>query len=239
MHDTQYRAAIAWQNSGYNQPPHPGFYFGSIESTGIQFPTIPVANVYLAGVDAVAPQVVSSEFLFETSHAVHIVFDEDIDPATLSVADLVLDPVATGANLTPDAVTYDAPTRTATFSFSTPLPNGDYHGRLLAASVSDLSGNPLAAEHALPLFVLAGDANRDRKVDVADLGILASNWQQTGRTFSQGNFDYSPDGLVDVADLGILASQWQRALAEPSTPFAGRALRSAVRSLRLIDQVSV
>ena len=25
MHDLQYRAAIAWQNSGYNQPPHPSF----------------------------------------------------------------------------------------------------------------------------------------------------------------------------------------------------------------------
>lgn len=29
MHDTQYRVAIAWQNSGYNQPPHPGFYLGT------------------------------------------------------------------------------------------------------------------------------------------------------------------------------------------------------------------
>ena len=26
MHDPVYRVAIAWQNSGYNQPPHPGFY---------------------------------------------------------------------------------------------------------------------------------------------------------------------------------------------------------------------
>ena len=28
MHDTQYRVAIAWQNSAYNQPPHPSFYLG-------------------------------------------------------------------------------------------------------------------------------------------------------------------------------------------------------------------
>ncbi|MCJ8165940.1 rhamnogalacturonan lyase [Pontibacter sp. E15-1] len=28
MHDPQYRMAIAWQNAGYNQPPHPGFYIG-------------------------------------------------------------------------------------------------------------------------------------------------------------------------------------------------------------------
>ncbi|WEK20162.1 MAG: rhamnogalacturonan lyase [Candidatus Pedobacter colombiensis] len=28
MHDPQYRLSVAWQNVGYNQPPHPGFYFG-------------------------------------------------------------------------------------------------------------------------------------------------------------------------------------------------------------------
>ncbi|MEI7504280.1 MAG: autotransporter-associated beta strand repeat-containing protein, partial [Paludibacter sp.] len=28
MHDAQYRDAIAWQNAGYNQPPHCGFYMG-------------------------------------------------------------------------------------------------------------------------------------------------------------------------------------------------------------------
>ena len=29
MHDTQYRTAIAWQNSAYNQPPHPSFFLGT------------------------------------------------------------------------------------------------------------------------------------------------------------------------------------------------------------------
>ena len=29
MHDPQYRLSIAWQNVGYNQPPHTGFYFGN------------------------------------------------------------------------------------------------------------------------------------------------------------------------------------------------------------------
>ena len=28
MHDPQYRVAIAWQNVGYNQPPHPSFFIG-------------------------------------------------------------------------------------------------------------------------------------------------------------------------------------------------------------------
>ncbi|HSC85750.1 MAG TPA: rhamnogalacturonan lyase, partial [Polyangiaceae bacterium] len=29
MHDPQYRAAISWQNGGYNQPPHPSFHIGA------------------------------------------------------------------------------------------------------------------------------------------------------------------------------------------------------------------
>ena len=28
MHDPQYRLAVAWQNTAYNQPPHPGFFLG-------------------------------------------------------------------------------------------------------------------------------------------------------------------------------------------------------------------
>ena len=28
MHDHQYRVAVAWQNTAYNQPPHPSFYLG-------------------------------------------------------------------------------------------------------------------------------------------------------------------------------------------------------------------
>ena len=29
MHDPVYRLSVAWQNVGYNQPPHPGFYIGA------------------------------------------------------------------------------------------------------------------------------------------------------------------------------------------------------------------
>ncbi len=37
MHDPQYRQAIAWQNSGYNQPAHPSFFLGA----GMTVPTTP------------------------------------------------------------------------------------------------------------------------------------------------------------------------------------------------------
>ncbi|MET8279224.1 cellulose binding domain-containing protein [Micromonospora sp. NPDC005174] len=41
MHDPQYRVAIAWQNTAYNQPPHPGFFIGD------QMAGPPTPNIYL------------------------------------------------------------------------------------------------------------------------------------------------------------------------------------------------
>ncbi|WP_404817982.1 rhamnogalacturonan lyase [Streptomyces resistomycificus] len=40
LHDTMYRAALAWQNTAYNQPPHPSFFIGN------QMPTAPRPTVY-------------------------------------------------------------------------------------------------------------------------------------------------------------------------------------------------
>jgi len=43
MHDPQYRAAVAWQNVGYNQPPHPSFFLGD----GMKAP--PPPRIVMAG----------------------------------------------------------------------------------------------------------------------------------------------------------------------------------------------
>ncbi|MFE9029430.1 rhamnogalacturonan lyase [Streptomyces iakyrus] len=40
LHDTQYRTALAWQNTAYNQPPHPGFFIGA------NMPTAPRPTVH-------------------------------------------------------------------------------------------------------------------------------------------------------------------------------------------------
>ena len=60
-----------------------------------------------------------------------------------------------------------------------------------------------------------GDASLDGQVDVADLGILASNWQ-TSQIWIGGDFDYN--GTVDVNDLGLLASNWQAGVGTPLGP---------------------
>jgi hypothetical protein len=41
MHDAQYRVAVAWQNTAYNQPPHPGFFIGD----GMSAPPSPNVSV--------------------------------------------------------------------------------------------------------------------------------------------------------------------------------------------------
>jgi rhamnogalacturonan endolyase len=43
LHDPQYRVAIAWQNTAYNQPPHPGFFIGA------NMAAPPVPNIVLVG----------------------------------------------------------------------------------------------------------------------------------------------------------------------------------------------
>ncbi|MCR5608221.1 MAG: rhamnogalacturonan lyase [Lachnospiraceae bacterium] len=48
MHDRQYRTAIAWQNAGYNQPPHTSYYIGTDMKKGTQpkiyYPTMPAVT---------------------------------------------------------------------------------------------------------------------------------------------------------------------------------------------------
>jgi MprA protease rhombosortase-interaction domain-containing protein len=66
----------------------------------------------------------------------------------------------------------------------------------------------------------AGDANLDGAVNIADLGILAANWQRgvsgvPDARWYHGDFHYS--GQVDIADLGILAANWQAGAGGSST----------------------
>ena len=51
-----------------------------------------------------------------------------------------------------------------------------------------------------------GDANWDTRVNVDDLGILATNYGGTGKVWATG--DFTNDGNCNVDDLGILASNW-------------------------------
>jgi autotransporter-associated beta strand protein len=61
-------------------------------------------------------------------------------------------------------------------------------------------------------YTLAGDANLDGTVDVADLGVLATSYGVSGGAiWAQGDFD--DNGNVDVGDLGALATNYGSSLA--------------------------
>jgi hypothetical protein len=73
--------------------------------------------------------------------------------------------------------------------------------------------------------LLAGDANGDYKVDMADLSVLLTNFDKTGLVWSQGDFDNN--GIADMADLSKLLTNFDKtygasaggikAVPEPST----------------------
>lgn len=47
LHDPQYRLALTWQNVGYNQPPHPGFYLGH----GMNVDSLPAPDIKMHQAD--------------------------------------------------------------------------------------------------------------------------------------------------------------------------------------------
>jgi hypothetical protein len=172
-------------------------------------------------IDTEGPTVESSEFAFQTGQALSFVFSESVI-ASVTVDELVLQNITSSTTVPAGAmaVSFGGGGTTATFTFpgfaGSILPDGNYRAMFAAAATTDVAGNALGADHLFDFFVLAGDANRDRIVDITDLGILASNWQQSPRTFADADFNY--DGTVDITDLGILATNWQSTLPAPPPP---------------------
>jgi hypothetical protein len=188
----------------------PAVPFGDVvmlTATGPQGTSEFSANV--AAQDNTAPAVEDGGFEFELGHSFRVNFNGSIDFSTLAPDDLVVQSDSALRELfTPDAVYYDQQTNEAAFSFFTSLPDGIYTATLAAGSVADAAGNTNTMQFSKEFFVLAADANRDEVVNIDDLLIVAANWKQSGRTFSEGDFD--GDGFVGELDLGILAENWMK-----------------------------
>jgi hypothetical protein len=140
-------------------------------------------------VDAVAPSVLSSQFLFNAPKpAIDVAFSENVSGALQSYS-FELNSDTTFIPFEAIQLNYNSSTNHVTLTFpglsGGILPDGQYALTIPSAAISDATGNYSTADFELDFFVLAGDANRDRHVDVADLGIFASNWQQSPRTFAQ------------------------------------------------------
>ncbi len=171
--------------------------------------------------DTTPPTLTGSSWVYQSQQAIVFQFSENVS-ASLDTNDLALvnQTTATTVPAANIALSYDAATNTATFTFpgyaNGVLPDGNYRATLFGAGISDAAGNAMTGDSILSDFALAGDANHDRIVDISDLGILAANWQGSSTTFAQGDFNY--DTHVDISDLGILATNWQNSLPAPASP---------------------
>ena len=170
---------------------------------------LPVIKSVLA--DTVAPVVTASTFAFETApHKLRFTFSENVGPS-LQASDLVVRDTVTQASIIVNAVTWDGATNTATFTLNNVVPDGTYRATLNGAGVTDPAGNPLAADHTYDFFFLAGDANHDGRVNLSDFNILAANFGQSERDFTQGDFNY--DGTVNLQDFNVLAGRFGAVVA--------------------------
>jgi parallel beta-helix repeat protein len=170
-----------------------------------------------------APQIVSSEFSFETRHQFEFGFSRSvngsIDGGEISVRNL-----ATNQLYTPNRFAHVQGNRVRWW-FDQPLPDGNYRAtldRTSVTSVVDVGATNMSLQavgpNTIDFHVLAGDANRDKSVNFTDLLVLAQNYGQTGRTFSQGDFNY--DGTVNFGDLLLLAQRYGQQLSAASAPIA-------------------
>ena len=168
--------------------------------------------------DTTPPAVVSSSFAYETEQRVDVRFSEPVGPS-VAASDLTVRNLTTGQTVPAGnvAVTYVASSDTARFRFvglpGNTLADGNYRATLPAGSVRDAAGNAMANDATLDFFVLAGDFNRDRSVNLGDFTTLSNNFGQGGRTYSQGDANY--DGQVNLADFTILSNRFGRSLPAP------------------------
>jgi ELWxxDGT repeat protein len=168
--------------------------------------------------DAVAPAVVDAAF-DAGRRAIVVRFGEDVEGSLDAAAVGVTGPGGAAVAGAVTSFAWDAATLTATFHLRRDLPDGDYRATLAAAAATDQNGNALAAGSSVDFFVLAGDANHDRRVDFADLVALAQNYDRpTGKTWADG--DFTGDGAVDFNDLVVLAQRYDTALRAPAAAAA-------------------
>ena len=193
---------------------HAPYSFDAVDGSGEQLRTVPVG-----GADTIS-----------------IVFSEDVNVSQGSLVVVGL----SKANL-PDMAEfhYDPISHTATWRFEG-WALGDQYLISLSDMVTDTEGNRLDGEWTNPYsmtttngsvssfpsgdqtaggrfnFVatlLAGDANLDGIVDITDLGILSSNYdEQFGQLFEDGDFD--GDGDVDDDDMQQLSASWYENLQD-------------------------
>ena len=167
-----------------------------------------VAAVLINGAGAAAPLAQRSNI-----NTISVRFDADV-AASIGKADLRLWNATAGAfvDLAPVQHAYDAPSKTATWTFPAAagkpmLGNGDYRATVLSMGVYDTAGNPLDGnkdgvggdEYSFQFHRFFGDSDGNRVVNARDYANLryALRFRDAARTAA---FDSDGDGDLDARD---------------------------------------
>ena len=122
---------------------------------------------------------------------------------------LALINLKTGTSVTPSGASYSASGPSVTYSFSTPLADGNYAAILKSPAITNGLGVPLAGndhvagdDYVYSFYFLKGDLTlNDRTVSTTDVSTASSHSGSAG-TYSDGDVDYS--GTVDSADVSFM-----------------------------------
>jgi hypothetical protein len=190
-----------------------------------------VGSMRVAVRDIFAPLTAeAADYAFERDPHVLLDFTADVS-ASLTADVMQLVNVTTGATIPAAslAIAHDTWHDAASIRYAngSALPDGRYRLTIPAGAITSATHQPLAEDLVVNFFVLAGDANRDGRVNLDDFNILAANFGQTNRSFSQGDFNY--DGQVNLEDFNILAGRFGTVVSGPSTeatPWRERPARS-------------
>ncbi|MEL7237595.1 MAG: dockerin type I domain-containing protein [Planctomycetota bacterium] len=159
----------------------------------------------------------AASFGFENGHSFTLGWDlpsilpnlENIDFSSLDRSDIEIRNLGNGVTYEFTSAFSPWYTNEVTFGLTAPsrgaLPDGNYRVSIVGEVLSE-TGLVLNQGDVLDFFVLAGDANRDRVVNLQDFLILRGNFNGSESVFSEGDFNY--DGSVDLADFLILRSNF-------------------------------
>jgi hypothetical protein len=159
----------------------------------------------------------------------------------------------TTVGLKPGGFTYDAPTRTATWTFNAPFANDalrvviddaivDSGGATLDGEwtdgVSTFSGNGTAGgDLRLRFDVLPGDANANGQVNIADVRArLATQFTSIGHAAYDPAHDMDGNGVLNATDLVLMRNYSGRTLPAGTpggSPAAAEAIVAQARSTGL------
>jgi parallel beta-helix repeat protein len=193
------------------------------DQRGPGFPRIQGAAVDIGAVErtiAAPPTVANAVFSFLTAQSLVFTFDQVVSFPNGLPAAFVVHNNTTNTNIPFNAIQND-PTMVTLTPTGAPaiFPDGDYTATVVASNVRNANSMNMAANFLFNFFFLNADANRDRRVNLPDFNILAANFGQSPRNFSQGDFNY--DTIVNLIDFNILAARFGQILAAPGAGLPG------------------